>query len=130
MPRMERLPDHLRGHFDAPRHVGEPEGGAHLRGEARNAACADHVVLYLRLGVPTPGSISTVEAAGFRARGCPVAMATASAACEVLPGLTADAALPEALAARFEQRFGAPRPMHRHALSLVVEALRAAALRS
>jgi len=143
---MDRFPEQLREHFAAPRHVGEPAGGVHRRGEARNAACGDHVVLYLQVGAPAPAPAvdggapaapdpsspvvrpaAPVVAAGFRARGCPVAMATASAACELLPGLPADEALPDALVERFEHRFGPPRPAHRHALALVVEALRAAA---
>jgi hypothetical protein len=52
-------------------------------------------------------------------------MATASAACSLLAGLAADEALPETLARRFDERFGAPRPAHRHALLLVTSALRA-----
>jgi hypothetical protein len=95
---VERLPESLREHFLSGRHVGEPAGGAHLRGEARNQACGDHVILYLRLG-PEPsgapgsagsvGAAGSIVAAGFRARGCPVAMATAAAACAALEGLEA-----------------------------------------
>jgi len=116
---MQRFPPHLREHFERPRHVGEPEGGADLRGEARNAACGDVLAVYLRL----QSDGRTIAAAGFRAQGCPAAMATASAACSVLEGLAVDELLPAALVARFEQRFGAPRPAHRHALALVGQAL-------
>lgn len=122
--RVQRFPEHLRQHFERPERVGEPEGGADLVGEARNAACGDHLVVYLRCE-PAPGGAERVTAAGFRAQGCPAAMATASAACSVIAGLPADATLPAALAARFEQRFGAPAPAHRHALALFSEALSA-----
>ncbi len=136
---MERFPEHLRAHFDAPQHVGEPPGGADLRGEARNPVCGDHLVLYLRLAPPADRAASVpsasgtaprptaparaIVAAGFKARGCPVAMATASAACSVLAGLVADASLPAAGTRLFEARFGPPKAAHRHALALVAEAL-------
>ena len=120
---MTRLPEHLRAHFDRPEHVGEPAGGADLRGEARNAACGDHVVVYVQREAESDPA--RVRAAGFRAQGCPAAMATASAACSVIEGLAADAALPDAAARRFEARFGPPRPAHRHALALFAEALSA-----
>jgi len=113
---VERFPEILRDHLQRPRNVGEPEGGADLRGEARNAACGDIVVLFLRLD-RAPGSPPLIAAAGFLAQGCPAAMAMASASCELLPGLAADAALPEALAARLTAHVGAPRPAHRHALA-------------
>jgi NifU-like protein involved in Fe-S cluster formation len=156
MRRVERFPEALRDHLQRPRNVGEPAGGADLRGEAHNPACGDIVVLFLKLaagdsapatrgapsgtaGAPSgapgapPGTaprppeahaVSVVVAAGFQAQGCPAAMASASAACELLPGLPADEHLPEALAARFEAAFGPSRPAHRHALALVREALR------
>ncbi len=125
---MDRLPDALREHLQQPRNVGEPDGGADLRGEARNAACGDVVVLFLKLGaasaaMPGPPARLIVEA-GFLAQGCPASMTTASAACELLPGLPADESLPDALEQRFLERFGTPRPAHRHAMGLVREALR------
>jgi len=119
---MRDFPEHLAEHFSRPRHVGEPQGGSDLRGEARNPGCGDLLVVYLRLD---PAGSGAVAAAGFRAQGCPAAMATSSAACELLPGLSADASLPAALARRFEQRFGTPRPAHRHALALFTAALAA-----
>jgi len=115
---MRDFPEALRAHFNAPHHVGEPPGGAELRGEARNLACRDHLVIYLAL------SHGQVSAAGFRARGCPACMAIASAACSLLEGLPADATLPKALEQLFDERFGAPRPAHRHALALCTESLR------
>ena len=126
---MQPFPDHLREHFERPRNVGEPEGGADLRGEARNAACGDHLVVYLRLEARAGGGAAAraIAAAGFRAQGCPAAMATASAACGELAGLAVGPSLPEELARRFEARYGAPRPAHRHALALVAEALGALA---
>lgn len=127
--RVERFPDHLREHFQAPRHVGEPPGGADLRGEARNPACGDHLVVFLKLAPVAGGRAEgpcRIEAAGFLAQGCPAAMATGSAACEVLIGLTADASLPQAIESRFEATFGPPRAAHRHALALVTEAVRQA----
>jgi NifU-like protein involved in Fe-S cluster formation len=119
---MRDFPEALRAHFDAPHHVGEPPGGADLRGEARNPACGDHLVIYLAL------ADGRVKGAGFRAQGCPAAMATASAACELLEGLPADGSLPEALEPLFAERFGAPRAAHRHALLLSVSAVRDAVL--
>ena len=62
---MSRLPDSLLQHLREPRHVGEPEGGASHRGQARNAACRDLLVIYLRVAE------ERVEAAGFKATGCP-----------------------------------------------------------
>lgn len=122
---MQHFPGHLKQHFERPERVGEPEGGADLKGEALNAACGDRLVVYLQCEVSPSGGTARVRAAGFRAQGCPAAMATASAACSVLEGMAADASLPEALARRFEGRFGTPLPAHRHALALFVESLRA-----
>ena len=119
----DALPPALRDAFDAARHVGPPPG-ADRRGEARNEACGDVVVLWL--ATAAEGEARVVRAAGFKAQGCPAAMATAAAACEVLPGLRADASLAEGLSRGFEARFGIPRAAHRHALALVVEALRTA----
>jgi NifU-like protein involved in Fe-S cluster formation len=120
MPGMRDFPEALRAHFDAPHHVGEPPGGADLRGEARNPACGDHLVIYLAC------ADGRVTAAGFRAQGCPAAMATASAACSVLEGQPADPALSDALEPLFTERFGEPRAAHRHALALCVAALQGA----
>ena len=116
----EPLPASLREVFDASRHVGAP-AGAQRRGEARNEACGDVVVIWLRVGEGEAGA-QVVEAAGFKAQGCPAAMAAAAGACDVLPGLRADERLAEQLAAAFSARFGAPRAAHRHALTLVCEA--------
>jgi hypothetical protein len=134
--RVPRFPEHLQQHFDRPHCVGEPPGGADLCGEAVNSACGDRLAVYLQCA-PQGGRGDgheegrddgrpprRVQAAGFRAQGCPAAMATASAACSLLPGLPLDAGLPEALALRFEQDFGAPLPAHRHALALFAQALR------
>jgi len=115
----EPLPAPLREVFDASRHVGAP-AGAQRRGEARNEACGDVVVIWLRVGA---GDAPVIEAAGFKAQGCPAAMAAAAGACEVLVGLRADARLGDQLAAAFSARFGAPRTAHRHALALVCEAV-------
>ena len=116
------LPASLREVFAASRHVGPPPG-AQRRGEARNEACGDVVVIWLRVG---DRDAPLVEAAGFKAQGCPATMAAAAGACEVLVGLRADGALADELAAAFRARFGAPRPAHRHALALVCEAAGAA----
>lgn len=115
---MSRLPDALREHLLSPRNVGEPEGGCDHRGEALNGACRDHLVLYV--GQDANG---LVQRAGFRARGCPAAMATASAVTELLPGLPVNDQLPQAAAARYVERYGEPAVLHRHALALVKEAL-------
>lgn len=119
----DALPVALRECLLGTRHVGPPPGGPARRGEARNAACGDVVVLWLAV----EGQPAVVRAAGFKAQGCPAAMAAAAGACEVLPGLAADGTLPAALRARFLERFGQPRVAHGHALALVVEALGAIA---
>jgi NifU-like protein involved in Fe-S cluster formation len=118
----DALPPELRAVFDASLHVGAP-AGAQRRGEARNEACGDVVVIWLRVGA---GDAPVVEAAGFKAQGCPAAMAAAAGACEVLAGLRADSKLGETLRATFAARFGEPRPAHRHALTLVCDAAGAA----
>jgi NifU-like protein involved in Fe-S cluster formation len=115
------LPLALRRAFEAARHVGPPAGADH-RGEARNEACGDIIVMWL--ATVTEGEARLVRAAGFKAQGCPSAMATAAAACDVLPGLRVDASLPDEAVRRFEAHFGAPKPAHRHALAMVWEALR------
>jgi NifU-like protein involved in Fe-S cluster formation len=117
------LPLALRRAFEAARHVGPP-AGADRRGEARNEACGDIVVIWL--ATEAEGELRRVRAAGFKAQGCPAAMATAAAACDVLPGLRVEATLPEDLARRFEAHFGAPKAAHRHALALVAQAVRSA----
>ena len=53
-------------------------------------------------------------------------LGTASACTELLPGMAAEAALPERLRARFVEAYGEPAALHRHALALVTEALAAA----
>ncbi|HZL98844.1 MAG TPA: iron-sulfur cluster assembly scaffold protein, partial [Planctomycetota bacterium] len=105
---MNAFPEHLRDHFERPRNVGEPQGGADRRGEALNAACGDRLVVYLQCEAapdgragPASAAAERVRAAGFRAQGCPAALATASAACSLLAGLPADASLPGGLAERF-----------------------------
>ena len=64
---MRGLPEHLHEHFLSDRFVGSPEGGHDLRGEARNAACGDHVVVYLSLG-----GERRVSAAGFPTQEGPI----------------------------------------------------------
>jgi NifU-like protein len=115
---MSRLPDALRDHIISPRNAGEPQGGFDHRGEAVNGACRDHLVLYL-----VRDDEGGVARAGFRAKGCPAAMALGSAVTELLVGLPIDDALPEATLARYVDAFGEPAPLHRHALTLVKEAL-------
>lgn len=117
---MSRLSEALLEHLRRPQHVGPPSGpGELLQGEASNAACRDHVVLYLRRD-----ATGQVAAAGFRATGCPAAIGMASAASALLPGLACGAELPAALRARFVALYGEPAALHRHALELVGEALR------
>jgi NifU-like protein len=115
---MSRLPDSLRDHVTSPRNAGEPAGGFDLKGEAVNGACRDHLVFYL-----SRDESGSVARAGFRARGCPAAMALGSAVTELLVGLPIDDALPDATVARYIDAFGEPAPLHRHALTLVQEAL-------
>ena len=97
--------------------MGEPSGGYDLVGEARNAACRDHLVLYLATAE------GRVTAAGFRASGCPAALGIGSAAAELLPGLGFDDGLGAALRLRFTDAYGEPSALHRHALQLVLESL-------
>jgi hypothetical protein len=115
---MRDFPAALRRHFDEPGCVGEPRGGADRIGEARHPVCGDHLVLYLQVVE------GRVQAAGFRARGCPATLASGSAVCAVLPGLAADAGLPDEARRCFEEAYGAPKPAHAHALALVSTALR------
>ena len=110
---MPRLPEHLQEHFDAPRRVGPPSGGHGLRGESRNPACGDHLVLFLDV------QDGVVREAGFKAMGCPAFMAIAAAATDLLPGLPADGDLPTRVSAAYRARYGEPARMHRHALALV-----------
>jgi len=117
---MSRLPQALREAFARTGCVGEPPGGAHRRGEARNAACGDVVVIWLRL------ADGRIERAGFRAAGCPAALATAAAICELLQGRLAAPASELQLREDFTARFGDPAPAHNHALTLVLAALRPA----
>ena len=115
---MPRLPEHLQEHLERPRHVGRPEAGCDLIGRARNPACGDVVEVYLATGE------GRVVEAGFKAAGCPAALGTASAATELVVGLDTAPDLPDQLATRFDARYGPPRTMHRHALTLFVDALR------
>jgi nitrogen fixation NifU-like protein len=117
---VSRLPDALLQHLREPCHVGEPDGGASHRGEARNAACRDLLVIYLRV------EDGCVAAAGFKATGCPAVLGMSSAATELLPGLAADETLEDRLRERFVAAYGEPASLHRHALGLVTEALAAA----
>ncbi len=114
---MPRLPDYLQVHFDAPGRVGPPATGFDRRGEARNPACGDHLVLFVHT------DDGFVREAGFKAMGCPAFMAIAAAATELLPGLAADAALPDRAARAYRERYGELAPMHRHALALVEASL-------
>lgn len=115
---MSRLPDALREHLVSPRNVGEPEGGFSHRGEALNGACRDHLVIYL-----AGDDQGRVVRAGFRAKGCPAAMAMASAVTDLLVDLPLDGPLAQQASARLAEAFGEPAPLHRHALALVTEAL-------
>jgi len=114
---MNRLPEALLQHLRDPRHVGEPVGGATHRGEARNPACRDLLVIFLHV------EGGCVAGAGFQATGCPAALGMSSAATELLPGLAAEETLPERLRERFVEVYGEPEAMHRHALNLLMEAV-------
>lgn len=118
---MSRLPEHLLDHLRNPRNVGEPSGEPIFRGEARNPACRDHLVLWFTVAG------GAVTAAGFRAAGCPACLAYGSASTEVLVGLPAGPGLAAAAEAALTERHGPPPGLHRHALKLVAEALTAAA---
>ena len=118
MSPMSRLPDALREHLVTPRNVGEPRGGFSHRGEALNGACRDHLVIYV-----DGDEQGRVARAGFRAKGCPAAMAMGSAVTDLLVGLPLDGTLAQLAAARLAEAYGEPAPLHRHALALVTEAL-------
>lgn len=85
----------------------------HRRGEAHNPICRDHVILYLQLDG------ERIEAAGFRATGCPAAMAYASAATEWLGGRALDSELATKLVAALTDDHGEPGAARRHALAMV-----------
>lgn len=114
---MSRLSDALRQHVLQPVGAGEPAGGHDHRGEARNAACRDHLVLYW---AEDQGQVAR---AGFRARGCPATLAYGSVAAEALPGLPSGEGLAQRLRAAVVARYGEPAALHRHALALVDEAV-------
>jgi NifU-like protein involved in Fe-S cluster formation len=122
MGRVSRLPDALLEHVRSPRNVGAPDAERVLRGEATNAACRDQLVLYL--ATDDGGRVSR---AGFQATGCPACLALGSAATELAEGELVDGGLSERVADAYRTRFGEPSPLHRHALTLVREALEAAA---
>lgn len=70
-------------HFRNPRNAGELPG-ANAVGEDRNPVCGDHMKLMLRID----GGV--VSAARFLTRGCGAAIATSSAATELLIGMPID----------------------------------------
>lgn len=101
----------------APRGQGELAAATH-RGEATDAACGDWMALSLRV------QEGTVEAARYRVRGCPGAIAVGSALVTLLTGR---AAQPGAVAdAELEALLGEVPAMKRHALRLAQAALAAA----
>lgn len=70
-------------HFRNPRNAGElPDANA--VGEDRNPVCGDHMKLMLRIDA------GAVAAARFLTRGCGAAIATSSAATELLIGMPVD----------------------------------------
>jgi len=115
---VSRLPDSLRAHLLEPCNPGEP-ARVDRRGEAHNPICRDHVILYLQLDRPDAADGARIEAAGFRATGCPAALAYASAAIEWLDGRTLDASLSGALRDALKECFGEPGAARGHALALV-----------
>lgn len=139
---MSRLPDSLRAALEHTTRVGEPPGGAHARGEARNEACGDVVVVWLQWegedGEATTRDAGAADGersgppprrvarAGFKAQGCPATMATLAGLCEVIEGLALEGAWERTLRAEFARRFGESPPAHGHALQLGLQALRAA----
>lgn len=72
-------------HFRHPRNAGELPG-ANAVGEERNPVCGDHMRLMLRI------EEETITEARFLTRGCAAAIATSSAATEVLTGMPLSAA--------------------------------------
>lgn len=116
---MSRLPESLCLTFAETRRAGRPPGDSHLRGEARNGACGDVVVLWLAAAPD-----GHVTRAGFQAAGCPATLASAAAVCELLDGRRPVRGWELEVRADFERRFGAPAAAHAHGLALVIEALR------
>ncbi|RKY16858.1 MAG: hypothetical protein DRQ55_17095 [Planctomycetota bacterium] len=115
---MTRLPDVLIDHIRNPRNVGRPDGERVFTGVATNAACRDHLVLYL-----LTDDEGAVARAGFKATGCPACLAMGSASTELVRGLAFEPGLPARAEAAWHEAFGEPAGLHRHALSLVREAL-------
>jgi NifU-like protein involved in Fe-S cluster formation len=112
---MSRLPAALEHFFRQPRHAGALADPS-TRGEGRNAACGDHLVLELRVVA------GRIERAGYQARGCSGVIAVADLLCEHLSGLEPAAALAFDLSAAVERAGGLP-PTRRHALQVCRRAL-------
>lgn len=105
----------LLDHFEHPRNTGELEG-ANATAEGENPVCGDRFRVQLRI------HDGVVDAMAWTAQGCVPAIAAASAASVLLPGMTVEEATRlnrDALTAVL----GPIPPRKNHALALVVATL-------
>ena len=105
-------------HLDNPRHVGEMPG-ADARGDAENPVCGDLLQLYIKV------IDGRIDAATFKARGCPPSIAAGSVLTESIIGLSIEDALkltPKEITRALESL---PRNKE-HCSVLAIDALRAA----
>jgi nitrogen fixation protein NifU and related proteins len=108
-------------HFHNPRRVGPLPGATH-QGTAGVPGAGPYVVLWLRVG--EDGAEAVVKAAAYRTFGCPAAIASASALCELAEGKGVADALSITEADLTEALGGLPEGKD-HCPRLAVEALRA-----
>lgn len=109
----------LLDHFRAPRNVGMMRNPDAI-GQSEDATCGDLARFYLRI------EAGRVVQARFQTYGCGPSIAAASLATELVQG-RAVAELGDLTAAAVERALGGLPEERRHAATLVVEALRAAA---
>ena len=114
--------DHVREHFLNPRNVGDVEG-AEAVGDAGSLTCGG----VLRLTLSIDASSQKITEAKFKAAGCRVLVATASALTEILKGMVVGDAAAMSEAAIAELVGGHP-PGKAHCIALCREALHEAAV--
>jgi nitrogen fixation NifU-like protein len=114
-----RYSETLLDHFRAPRNVGMMRH-ADAVGESRDGSCGDLARFYLRIAE------GRIAEARFQTYGCGPSIAASSLATELVQGRAVDE-LPALSAAAVEAALGGLPDDRRHAASLVVEALHAAA---
>ena len=110
--------DEVMKHFANPRNVGEIENADGV-GEVGNAKCGDIMKMYLKI---ESGIIKDVK---FKTFGCGAAIATSSAATEIVKGKTIEEALKLTNKAVLESLGGLP-PVKVHCSVLAEQAIKAA----